>query len=218
MKRPWESWGVTGVMCAAALGVLAVGAHRELADGQVHARLSRAVLNQVLPSGSELPGIQLRPGTRHRELVAVLIATSECIGTRNPDFVPAVRAMKAELARRAAAQGLTLRLVGVALDDQVADGLGLLNRVGPFHEVSAGGNWLNTDAVAYIWRNRSHSTSVPQWVLLERDVALGRSEIGVAPDHVIAVVAGADKMRAWVRASRAEVPPVGNASASVPSR
>jgi hypothetical protein len=197
---------VTALVFLTAAGVLVVGARRALADGGPQAKVSRMLWNQMLPGEGTVSGARFKHGSHYRELVGVLIATSDCGGTRNPDFVPAVRAMKAELARRAAAQGKGLRLVGVAMDDKVSDGMMLLNRIGPFDEISVGGNWLNSNAVAYVWRSSDRSAAVPQWVVLERDVAVTPEAITVAPDRVVAIVAGADRMRAWIRASQNEVP------------
>ena len=205
MIRAWISRIATALVFAAAAGVLLVGARRALSSGSPREKVSRMLWNQMVPSRAPVAADRLRLGTRRHELVGVLIATSECIGTRNPDFVPAVRAMKGELARRAAAQGKSLRLVGVALDEQVSDGMMMLSRIGPFDEISVGGNWLNSNAVAYIWRTADRSTSIPQWVVLERDVAVDPAAIGVTPDRIVAVVSGADRMRAWIRASESEV-------------
>lgn len=206
MTRVWISRIATALVFLTAAGVLVAGGRRVLADGGPQAKVSRMLWNQMLPGGSTVAKGRFKHGSRYRELVGVLIATSHCGGTRNPDFVPAVRAMKAELARRAAAQGKGLRLVGVAMDDDVSEGMMLLNGIGPFDEISVGGNWLNSNAVAYVWRSSGRLAEVPQWVVLERDVSVDPAAITVAPDRVVALVAGADRMRAWIRASQNEVP------------
>lgn len=206
MMRAWISRIATGLVFLTAAGVLVVGARRIVAGGGAQAEVSRIIWKQMLPDQTLPTRNLLKAGSRQRELVGVLIASSDCAGTRNPDFVPAVHAMKAELARRADAEGKALRLVGVAMDDQVSDGMMLLNRLGPFDEISAGGNWLNSFAVAYVWRSSDRSTAVPQWVVLERDVAVSPNTITVTPDRVVAIVAGADRVRAWIHASQTEVP------------
>ena len=65
---------------------------------------------------------------------------------------------------------------------------------------------MNSNAVAYVWRSRNRAAEVPQWVVLERDVAVNPEAIAVTPDSLVAVVAGANRMRAWIRASQNEVP------------
>lgn len=203
MKRKWIADVATALVVIAAAAVLIV-AVRRVREGQgAKARMSDLVINNVLAPRRLPSSTPIKADTRQRELVGVLITTSTCAGTSHPDFVPAVHAMKAELARRAKASGRTLRLVGVAMDERAGDGLALLDRIGPFDEVSVGGNILNSNMIQYMWRSPHRSTKIPQWVIFERDVVIGEYVVAVTPDSVIAVVTGAENMRSWVRTSSA---------------
>ncbi len=64
----------------------------------------------------------------HTELVAVLLTSSTCSGSRNPDFLPLVQKMKIGLRRRATRDSARLVTVAAIFDDSLPMAIDFLGR------------------------------------------------------------------------------------------
>jgi hypothetical protein len=169
---------------------------REVLVGFVTAALC-FVLGATFRPGSagERPITAISSGT---ELVLVFMASSTCAGVKNPALPAAVNAIEKSLRMQAAGEGKRLVTIGVSLDWQIDAGMELLNRFGTFDEVSIGRGWLNLAAIRYIWRDIPGAASVPQVVLLEREVASGET-IVVQSERIRFRKVGAIPIIEWAR-------------------
>jgi hypothetical protein len=92
--------------------------------------------------------------------------------------------------------GYSFATVGIALDWQIDKGVQLLERFGPFDEIHVGRSWINAGALRYIWQNLPGEASVPQIVIVEREIAKGRS-LEVTGERVRIRKVGARQIIAW---------------------
>jgi len=105
-------------------------------------------------------------------------------------------------ARRLVGPGQQLVLRGVSLDPEVDTGMRDLAMVGAFNEVSLGGNWTNSSVVHYLGGDfgRAYPTaSVPQVIVLEREVDNRITTLHVGPEHEIARYIGAKEIWDWAK-------------------
>jgi hypothetical protein len=135
----------------------------------------------------------------HRELVAILLATSTCAGSQQPDFVSLVKRTKVVLARQAAAKRVRMVTVAAVMDDSIATGMAFINRLGGFDEVAVGGNWLNHLALSLVWRDRPGPPVIPQWIILERNVDTAERSITVSSDTIMERIVSVESMRDWLK-------------------
>jgi hypothetical protein len=131
-----------------------------------------------------------------RQLVAVYVGGSEAMGS--PSFVDAVRGMKPALARQAAARGLPLAIIGVALDWEVERGLANLRSMGAWDEIILGNNWINVGAQHYLWQRPDGRPSTPQVILFERTITPRDSTIEFGVERRLAGYTGGEIIE-WVR-------------------
>lgn len=117
----------------------------------------------------------MTPVASGTELVFVFIASSTCYGISDPDFDGAIRKIRQYLEAEAARSDQTFVSVGVSTDWKLESGIGMLDRFGPFDEISVGRGWLNTGTLAYMWEGLPGRAAVPQIVVLERQVQKDRS-------------------------------------------
>lgn len=130
------------------------------------------------------------------EMVLVFMATSSCPGVKDPDFPSAVRAISEAMRTRADESGMTFVTIGVSLDWDLTEGVDFLKRFGPFDEIAIGRGWLNMAAVRYIWAEFPGAASVPQILVLERDIVSDRT-IEVNAERVRVRKVGAMAIRQW---------------------
>ncbi|HEV8448284.1 MAG TPA: hypothetical protein VGQ44_15745 [Gemmatimonadaceae bacterium] len=105
-------------------------------------------------------------------------------------------------ARRLVGPGQQLVLRGVSLDPDVATGMRDLALVGSFNEVSLGGNWTNSSVVHYLGGDFGRAyerASVPQVIVLERDVDNQITALYVGPEHEIARYIGTKDIWDWAK-------------------
>jgi hypothetical protein len=105
-------------------------------------------------------------------------------------------------ARQIAASGQHLILRGVSLDPRIDTGVRDLALVGAFDEISVGGNWTNSAVVHYLGGDLGRiypKASVPQVIVLERDVDNQITALHVGPERELARYIGADKIWDWAR-------------------
>jgi hypothetical protein len=104
--------------------------------------------------------------------------------------------------RRIAGSGRHLILRGVSLDPEIADGVRDLATVGTFDEINVGGNWTNSAVVHYLGGDmgRAYSkASVPQVIVLEREVDNQITALHVGPEHELARYIGTTEIWNWAR-------------------
>ncbi|MEP6999148.1 MAG: hypothetical protein ABI969_01635 [bacterium] len=133
-----------------------------------------------------------------REIIAVYLGT---IGTDSQSgMVPAIRDMKFALKRQTAETGRRFVARGVSLEPSVDDGARHLALFGSFDEVSLGGNWTNSAVVRYLGKSidSSRATSIPQLILLEREVTTGSAQLHVGAEHELARFVGVTEIATWV--------------------
>jgi hypothetical protein len=129
------------------------------------------------------------------ELVAILFASSTCPASNDPELPLALSVIRKSLRRSLSDSGRALIWAAASLDLSPRSGLAFLKRFGDFDEVSAGGSWLNSDALHLIVRDLPGPLQTPQLVLLERRVRAGRSSLTVATDRIVARYVGADAIK-----------------------
>jgi hypothetical protein len=86
--------------------------------------------------------------------------------------------------------------MGIATDRAPSVGIGLLELLGPFDEISAGRSWLNIGALKYVWSEHPGEASVPQVVVLQRTVEYGRV-VRLTDERVMLRKAGVPDIVAW---------------------
>ncbi|HEX6751739.1 MAG TPA: hypothetical protein VF092_30880 [Longimicrobium sp.] len=145
--------------------------------------------------------------TSGSENVFVFIGASFCGACRDPGLPPVVERAKLLAQRRAAAEHHAFRTIGVSIDWNQPRGLEMLRRFGDFDQVAAGGNWLNEEAVKYIWRDVPGRAVVPQIILLERTVNADAGGIMVSREVLRERVVGEVEIRTWVRIHASGSPP-----------
>jgi hypothetical protein len=132
------------------------------------------------------------------EIVVALIGTSRCVGSRHKSLTVAMDSLRKRLRVFAEKRHQRVRLLGVALDDDLAVGLRWLTTVGPFDEISVGGSWLNLEAVHLVHRGLIGEATVPQVVVFRRSFAGERTgAILVSPDRLAFRKAGLEPIMSW---------------------
>lgn len=139
-----------------------------------------------------------------REVVVMHQVIAVYLGTVGTDagMSTAVRDMKVALVSQTTASGRQFISRGVSLEPGVDEGLRHLALLGPFDEVSLGGNWTNSAVVRYLGNNIGGDrlrTSIPQVVLLERDIhEVDSSHLDIGPERELGRYIGTGEISAWV--------------------
>jgi serine/threonine protein kinase len=105
-------------------------------------------------------------------------------------------------ARQITGPGRQLMLHGISLDPQVDAGVRDLARVGALDDISVGGNWTNSAVVRYLGEDLGHSNpnaSVPQVIVLERDIDSQITSLHVGPERELARHVGTRDIWNWAR-------------------
>lgn len=134
-----------------------------------------------------------------RELVAVLISDSHCVGNTYPGFLASVDSMNLALGRQAAARHLPFVAVGIATDWSPDSGFAYLKSLSTFDEVIVGRNWFNLGVARYLWADPASRAAVPQVLLLERTITPGGTRVNVGTDRVLARYPNAAAIVEWVK-------------------
>lgn len=141
-------------------------------------------------------------------LVALVITASNCGWSSQPRTVEGLGAIRSSLQSAHAGSYARISVIGVALDDTVANGLKFLSQIrrgnvgSAFDQVVVGGSWLNEEIVRYVWMAKAAEASTPQVVLLERRIDtrdyLSASRIAVASDTHVQNVVGSAAILRWL--------------------
>ncbi|HEV7587485.1 MAG TPA: hypothetical protein VGO40_05095 [Longimicrobium sp.] len=146
------------------------------------------------PNAGYTPAYRFRTGT---EVVMVFVGTSTCRATKEKGFPAVLERVKVAASRRAAAEGKQFRVIGVAMDNDTDVGLRFLRKFGKFDELAVGGNWMNQEVVRYVWRDLPYRPSVPQLVVLEREIRKEKTVVWVSPEREVRRLLGTDEIRRW---------------------
>jgi hypothetical protein len=142
------------------------------------------------------PSYDARTG---REVVMVFIGASFCGAHLQPGFPEAIEQAKLGLRRQAQSRGSGFRAVGVSLDWEPDSALVFLRRFGRWDEVSVGGNWVSEAALRYIWSDLPGPASVPQLLVIERQLENGETAVSVQGERLVRRLLGTDQIAAWVK-------------------
>lgn len=150
----------------------------------------------LLPGGDSVehgPGVQ-----EGQELIALVVGDSRCGASRDPAFASAIKSMAQVLEDSATARGATFISIGAALDSDIESGRSFLSSIGEFDEEIVGRSWLNSAAISYLWRENPGPATIPQVILIERDVTLEGATISISPDRVLSRRVGTTSIIEWV--------------------
>lgn len=137
------------------------------------------------------------------EFRLIFIGSTKCAYADYPPFAKTVERLKTNVRAVAVRGGLRFSTLGVAVDRNPDDGLRFIRRFGAFDEVAVGGGWLNSIAVAYMWREHAGTAGIPQVIVIRRRITYQESGIAVGQDSVIRRIVGASEIERF--ASQAEM-------------
>jgi hypothetical protein len=132
-----------------------------------------------------------------RQIVAVYIGSTDCGPCQLPKVKDAVRKMKALVAAQAVTRGMTFRAIGVAQDWDLKAGLAFLEPLGAFDQVAIGDNWTNLGVEQFILRDSLAAMAMPQIVILERTVKLGK-RVTITEPRILKRILGGEDIPVWV--------------------
>jgi hypothetical protein len=152
------------------------------------------------PDSVRLAAMGFKPG---RQLVAYVFVSSDCSYCQLRDTKEAITSIR-ELFRRNNESGFrSATVVGVDLDTDIGAGLGYLNGIGlrSFDEISVGQSWLNENLVRLVWRDKTGPPSVPQVIILSRDMSakLKPLNLSFGTDSVVGLLTGRKAILKWVQ-------------------
>lgn len=140
-----------------------------------------------------------------RQRIAVLISSRDCIGGRDPRFVPALRAALQLLSEEARRDSTAFTATGVALDWEPDSGVVYLRKLADFDQWIVGQNWGNDAAVRLVWRDSTGIPAIPQLIVLERAIGERRTTEGrggsrpyFGPERVVQRFISANAIANWV--------------------
>ena len=128
----------------------------------------------------------------------VFIGSSTCGAQRQEGFREAIETAKRSLAERFSGEGRQFLSTGVAVDWELESGIDFLAAFGEFDEIIVGGNWLNSGAITYVWRDFPGASDVPQVVVVKRSVDVSSNTISVGEEEILARLVGAEHIMKWV--------------------
>lgn len=158
------------------------------------------------PSAVTLSDMGFEPG---RQLVAFVLVSSDCSYCKQPDTKLGIAALRDRFRTNTSNGYRSATVVGVDLDLNLEVGLNYLRGIGldQFDEISVGKSWLNENLVRLVWRDKAAPPSVPQVIIVSRDMnaKLKPLRVDFTTDSVLSVLTGRKAILSWVRAG-AQVP------------
>ena len=164
-------------------------------------RLLAPTQKRVRPSAADTAG-----PAAGAYLVAYVLVSSHCGACRDPQTKQALRDLRAALRARADSSFVAVSLIGVGVDQDLAEGMQYMNSIGAsFDEVDVGGVWLNQVMTNLVWREASGRAAVPQVVLVKRTIDTRNypDDIRIPADSVLASIGGRDSLVRWVSSGAA---------------
>jgi hypothetical protein len=164
--------------------------------------------DSAVPDSTRLARVDLAPG---RQLIAFVLGGSKCASCRSDEVKSAIRVLRDSLHARYDGSYRTIRVVGVAINTDVREGLDYLRSIDldAFDEISIGGGWQNQNVVRLVWRLRVAEPAAPQVVLVSRGMAAELSPLAVhyADDSIVTAFVGRKALRAWLSNGAATAKP-----------
>ena len=145
-------------------------------------------------TGDYVPSQRLQAG---RELVAIYFGSTDCGPCQLPEVKGAIRAMKPLLAAQAKQRREAITVIGVAQDWDLTRGATFLEPLGAFDQIVIGGNWTNVAVEQFVLRDSLTEMAMPQVIVLERTVNVGK-RITVSEPRVLRRIVGGAEIPAWV--------------------
>ncbi len=105
-----------------------------------------------------------------RELALILITSTDCAPSRDPELPAAWSAIVTEVSA-VLPDSVPLRTIGINIARDVQAGAEFLRAFGDFHEVLLGGGIRNTGSLRYVLDSYQGPRITPQVVLVERSFA-----------------------------------------------
>lgn len=177
--------GVVGAMPWAVLGATLAWLTYGVVD--------RQEVDGYRPDGS------LGDTVRTTDLLVAFVASSNCAGSSRSDLPPALDEMRTILQNRAHGRGHRFSAIGVSVDWDVDAGVEFLMKLGAWDEILVGRQWLGMGATTFVWRDKPGDASLPQVILFQRSIRVGKTRIEVGQDSVLKRVVGVDSIISWVR-------------------
>lgn len=143
------------------------------------------------------------PGESRDEVIVVLIGSSQCAASRQPELVAAFARIRAVIMQEAQLAGQRVVFAGVALDVRMSTGLRWLRQFGPLDEISIGRSWMNSAVVHLMWRDLAGPPSIPQIVVYQRKTVGAQMAIGVQPDVIRMRLSGLEQIAKFASTSKA---------------
>lgn len=167
---------------------------------QAHPPAAVPATEVTLPDSVRLAKIDLAPG---RQLIAFVFGGSKCASCRSPEVKVALTALRDTLHARYDQSYRTVRVVGVAINTDVNEGLEYLQGIGldAFDEISVGGGWQNQQVVRLVWRLQVAEAAAPQVVIVSRKMTAVLSPMAVhyGNDSLVTAFAGRKALGEWFR-------------------
>jgi hypothetical protein len=155
---------------------------------------SRPTADSV-PPGTTVSRLRQPVDSSYTEFVAVLLSASWCAACRQPTFPEAVAHALSEARKGATAAGGEFRTIGVVMDEDLDSAFQGLKHYGEFDEAVLGGSWEGLGATLFVWRDIAGQPTVPQMLLLRREVKLVGGFIDIGQDELLARLVGEVEMR-----------------------
>ena len=134
-----------------------------------------------------------------RELAVIYFGSTDCGPCQLPQVKSAIRAMKPLLAAQAKQRRESFTAIGSAQDWDLKQGAAFLEPLGAFDQVVIGGNWTNLAVEQFVLRDSLTEMVIPQVLVLERTVNLGK-RVTVSEPRVLRRITGGVDIPAWVAA------------------
>jgi hypothetical protein len=131
------------------------------------------------------------------ELVLVYIGAAACGPSNAPQLPGIVAKIREAVGQQAHRSGVGFRTIGIAKDPDARTGLGHLNKYGRFDEIAAGGGWLNTGALRYIFTDLPGVGATPQIAVVLRTVQRDGGAVGVRDERILLRKVGLSELTEW---------------------
>lgn len=142
-------------------------------------------------------------------LIAFVVTASDCGWSTQTKTMEAVGSIRSKLRSAHGGSYAQITVIGVALDEDLDEGLRFLSDIGKgalsgaFDQIIVGGSWLNEQVVRFVWREHIIEAASPQIVVLERPVNteayLASSTIGVQNDRILTNPTGSAQIVQWIK-------------------
>jgi hypothetical protein len=199
---------------------VALGCAAFLIAFHAKARQIQSTVRKPPPSADAPDSVQLAAMGFHSgpQLVVYVFGGSRCGFCQKAETKEAIANVRATLGSKYAATGRyrSVRLIGVAVNTDIREGLKYLESMGPavFDEISVGSGWQNEHVIRRLRQERIAEPGMPLVIVVQRHMTatLAPLKLEYSADSVVKVVQGAEEIARWVRAGAelaAAKPPLG---------